>query len=354
MKKINYSLVFIIAIFIALVNPVNAVCIDNKVTVYTNIQDAIVTIKTPEPGAKKLLGLGEVWDIGSGYTLTIQSINANSETVTLVFKKNGSVLDNKVVSVGETYKYGSIFSVNLDIVFAGMYTDMVRFKYIYFLSEPYFWWEPHSGITSMKSGDQWYWESNYIDFSEENTWKVSYGSIDGYLKPLNETQTIDGRNCIEFTGVYRGGDITITSNIAEASFTLSGPGGYSKSGSGPSWNDYNVMGGSYNVNFMNVIGYTTSGVQEKTVSPGSVTYFSATYTPILTPSTPIHTTPTPTYIPTPTPIHTTPTSTYKPTPTPTPPIPDDNIDTNVIVALIGALATIIAAYFGYRAAKRNK
>ena len=51
----------------------------------------------------------------------------------------------------------------------------------------------------------------------------------------------------------------------------------------------------------------------------------------------------PTLTPTPTPTHST------PTPTPRKPY----IDTNVIVALIGALATIIAAYFGYRAAKKK-
>jgi len=33
--------------------------------------------------------------------------------------------------------------------------------------------------------------------------------------------------------------------------------------------------------------------------------------------------------------------------------PSGNIDTNVIVALIGALAAIITAYFGYRAAKKK-
>lgn len=308
-----------------MVSPVDAVCIDNKVTVYTNIQDVVVSIQTPVPfsTAKKTLREGETWDIGSGYTLTIQSINVNSDTATLVFKKNGSVLDNKVVSGGQTYTHDSIFSANLDTVFVGVTTNITQFKYIYFLSEPYLWWKPQSGTTSMKSGDQWYWESNYIDFSEENMWKVSYGSIDGYLKQANETKTIDGRNCIEFTGVYRGGDITITSNIAEASFTIRGPGGYSKSGGGTSWKDYNVMGGSYTVNFMDVSGYTTSGVQEKTITSGSVTYFSATYS-LLPTSTPPPTL-TPTSIPT--------TTSYLggEGATPTPHIPDSNIDTNVKV-----------------------
>ena len=73
--------------------------------------------------------------------------------------------------------------------------------------------------------------------------------------------------------------------------------------------------------------------------------------------------PTLTLTPTPTLIHSTLTPTSIPTTTaspggegatPTPRKPDDNIDTNVIVALISALATIIAAYLGYRAAKKNK
>lgn len=332
MKEINFSLLFIIVVSIAMVSPVDAVCIDNKVTVYSNIQDADVSIQTPAPfsSAKQTVREFETWDIGSGYTLTIQSINVLSNTATIVFKRNGSVLDNKVVSGGQTYTYDSIFTANLDAVFVGMTGNIVQFKYIYFLSEPYLWQEPQSGTTSLKSGDQWYWESNYIDFSEERKWKVSYGNIDGYLKPDDETQTVGGMNCIEFSGVYRGGDITVTSNLAEATFTVSGPGGYNKIGSGNSWNDYNVMGGSYTVNFMNVSGYTTSEDETKIVTPGSVTYFSATYTPLPTSAT-----------------------AYPGAEgvTPTPDIGD--IDTNVIVALIGAIATIIVAYIGYNAAKKK-
>jgi len=70
MKEINYLILFIIAVSIALVNPVDAVCIDNKVTVCTNIQDAIVTIQTPDLDKSKLLKVDEIWDIGKGYTLT--------------------------------------------------------------------------------------------------------------------------------------------------------------------------------------------------------------------------------------------------------------------------------------------
>jgi len=123
------------------------------------------------------------------------------------------------------------------------------------------------------------------------------------------------------------------------------------------------------VDFLDVSGYSVTAAQTKTVTPGSVVYFSATYTPLPIPSTPIPIIPTPIpstpipTIPTPTPstpMPTTPTSTPTPTAYPggegatqTPQIPDGNIDTNVIVALIGALATIIVGYLGYRATKKK-
>jgi hypothetical protein len=370
MKEINFSIFFIILVFISLVNPVDAVCIDNKVTVYTNIKDAVVTIQTPELDREKTLREGGTWDIGSGYTLTVQSINITTyvfpskkgvtySKATLVFKSYDSVLDNKVLSRGQTYTFDSIFSAKIDDIFSGMSIigtnnpDYTTLTNIYFLSEPYYWRIPQSGTTSIISGDKWYWKSNYINFSEENRWKVSYDSIDGYLKPENENQTADGRNCIEFIGFYTGGVITITTNIAEASFTISGPGGYSKSGSGTSWNANNVMGGSYTVTFMDVSGYTTPITQTRTVTPSSETYFNATYTPLHAP-----TTPTPTSTSTPT---STPTSTSMPTTTASPggegaTETNENKDYNytiVMVALIGALATIIAAYFGYLATKKK-
>ena len=371
MKEINYLILFIIAVSIALVNPVDAVCIDNKVTVCTNIQDAIVTIQTPDLDKSKLLKVDEIWDIGKGYTLTTQQIDVESGKAWFVLSRNGSLVESEVLVVGDYYNYNNIFSAYIGCVFTGMTTNLVKLENIKFLSEPYYWWKTSSGTTSMKSENQWYWESNFINFNEEKTWKVFYGNIDGYLKPENETQTAADRNCIEFKGVYRGGDIIITSNIAEASFTINGPGDYIKSGSETLWNDYNVKGGSYTVDFLDVSGYSVTAAQTKTVTPGSVVYFSATYTPLPIPSTPIPIIPTPipsTPIPTiptqtpSTPMPTTPTPTPTPTPTAypggegatqTPQIPDGNIDTNVIVALIGALATIIVGYLGYRAAKKK-
>lgn len=50
MKQINFIVMFVIAASVSMVNPVDAVCIDNKVTVYTNIKNVAVTIQTPDYG----------------------------------------------------------------------------------------------------------------------------------------------------------------------------------------------------------------------------------------------------------------------------------------------------------------
>jgi len=377
MKKINYLILILIsiAVYIAPVNPIDADCNDKKVTVNTNIRDAIVTIQASNLDKTKLLEVGEIWDIGEGYTLTAQEIDVDGGKVWFDLSRNGSSVKSRVVPVGEYYRYNNIFSANLEVVFAGMNTNLAKLRKIYFFSEPYYWCKTSSGTTSINSENQWYWTSNPIDFVEENEWRVSYSSIDGYLKPENETQTASDWNCIEFTGFYKGGDIIITSNIAEASFTISGPGDYIKSGSGTYWDDYNVIGGSYTVDFFDVSGYSVTAAQTKILTPGNVAYFNATYTPLPIPSTPI-TTPTPTSSTTPIPTESTagpggdgitPTPTLSTTPMPTestagpdgdgitstPEIPDDNEDTNVIVALIGAFATIIVAYIGYHAAKKK-
>jgi hypothetical protein len=282
----KYLLVFIIAIaaFLAPIIPVDAVCNGNRIDVFTNIQDASVTIKAPvnmdSAIAKKTLALGETWYIGSGYSLTVQTIDARTtpRQTWLVFSRNGVQLDEKILSVGQTYSYSDIFSAYIDAIFAGA-TDMMQLRYIYFLSQPYFW-ETNYGTTSLRSGGQWYWESNDIYFSSYGSWTVSYGNVEGYLTPANETKSVAGNNCIEFTGVYSGGDIMVTSNIAEASFTVSGPGGYSKSGSSTSWSDQDVRGGSYTVTFVDVSGYITPQVQTKFLSPGSTVYFSGPYVAI--------------------------------------------------------------------------
>ncbi|MCK4796117.1 MAG: hypothetical protein KAT05_01980 [Spirochaetes bacterium] len=338
MNEIKYLSLFLI-VCVALVNPVNAVCIENKVSVYTNIQDSIVTIKTSDDYGFAHLWEGETWDIEDGYTLKLQSVDLSVEprTITIVFSNNGSVLEEKTVIMnGNSYGYRNIFSAIPKIIEIRNY-KLVKFEYIYFLGEPYLWWHPQSGITSMKFENEWFWESNYINFNEEKMWKVSFENIDGYLTPVNETETVSEWNCIEFIGIYRGADIEITSNIPEASFIVSGPEGYSKSGSGETWNDDNIMGGTYNVTFMNVSGYITPIAQAKYITPGIVAYFSAIYSA---------TTPTPSTSPTPASTS----STSKPSEltflqTPTSIFNIDFIQLLILAVVAGSFA-ILAAYIG--------
>jgi len=95
--------------------------------------------------------------------------------------RNGSLVESEVVAEGNYYNYNNIFSAYLVCTFAGMNTNLVKLENIKFLSEPYYWCKTSSGTTSMKSENQWYWESNFINFNEEKTWKVFYGNIDwGY------------------------------------------------------------------------------------------------------------------------------------------------------------------------------
>ncbi len=278
MKVNKYLPLFIIVIvaFATFVDFVEADCTD-KAIVYTNIQDAPVTVKSPDMDASKLIRIGESWDVGNGYTFTAIEIDVDGSKAWFDFSRYGDTLDSKVVSEGDTYSYDDIFSATLDTVFAGMNTNLAKINNIYFFSEPYFW-ETYSGKTSTRSGDLWYWESEKELISKES-WTVSYGSVEGYLIPANETKYRVGRSCVEFTGYYEGGYINVTTDISSAAFTISGPKGYSKSGKGTSWSDQNVIGGSYTVTFEDVDEYTTPASQTMSVTPGSAITFNATYLP---------------------------------------------------------------------------
>jgi|GEM_PF-6534914 len=79
---------------------------------------------------KKTLTVGETWYLDNNYALTAQSINAkvNPRTVRLILSKDGSQIDDKIVSMGETYSYGNILSTKIDTIFSGATAEMVQFK----------------------------------------------------------------------------------------------------------------------------------------------------------------------------------------------------------------------------------
>ncbi len=95
---------------------------------------------------KKSLTVGETWDIGYGYTITAQSIDAKASPrqAWLVFSKNGKKLDDKVLAQGQIYTYEANFGdegsvpilvTYLDSVFAGATSDMVQLRYTFLTSD---------------------------------------------------------------------------------------------------------------------------------------------------------------------------------------------------------------------------
>ncbi|MFA4957833.1 MAG: S-layer protein domain-containing protein [Candidatus Methanoperedens sp.] len=79
---------------------------------------------------KKTMTVGETWYLDNNYALIAQSINAkvNPRTVRLILSKDGSQLDDKIVSLGEKYSYGNIFSTKIDAIFSGATAELVQFK----------------------------------------------------------------------------------------------------------------------------------------------------------------------------------------------------------------------------------
>jgi S-layer protein (TIGR01567 family) len=110
---------------------------------------------------KKTLTVGETWEIGGGYTLTANSIDAKAtpRQVWLTLNKDGVKKDDKVVTSGGTssdpiYTYVEksncgetdvpLFVTYVDSVFAGATTDMVQFRYT---------WLINPTCTEVKSSD---------------------------------------------------------------------------------------------------------------------------------------------------------------------------------------------------------
>ncbi len=105
---------------------------------------------------KKSLTVGETWDIGDGWTLTAQSIDAKASPrqVWLVLSKNGTKLDDKVIAQGRTYVYIEknfagesdvpLFVTYIDSVFAGATSDMVQLRYT---------WAISTSVTEVKCAD---------------------------------------------------------------------------------------------------------------------------------------------------------------------------------------------------------
>lgn len=95
---------------------------------------------------KTVLIVGQTWDIGGGYTLTIQSIDAqsNPKRAWLVLSKDGVKLDDRMVNQGEVYVYSKkslasesdvpVFVTYIDSVIPGK-LDSVQLRYTWAISD---------------------------------------------------------------------------------------------------------------------------------------------------------------------------------------------------------------------------
>jgi S-layer protein (TIGR01567 family) len=117
---------------------------------------------------KQTLTVGQTWEIGGGYTLTAQSIDARStpRLAWFVLSKDGAKLDDKVIEAASTdskndgstqgvYTYYAniggesnvpIFVTYIDSVFSGATSDMVQLKYT---------WLIESKILEIKASDMY-------------------------------------------------------------------------------------------------------------------------------------------------------------------------------------------------------
>jgi|GEM_PF-1766521 len=105
---------------------------------------------------KKTLTIGETWDIGDGWTLMAQSIDAKAtpRQAWLVLSKDGVKLEDEVVENGNVFIYkkdiggksdAPLFVTYIDSIFAGATSDMMQLKYT---------WAISPDATIIKEGDE--------------------------------------------------------------------------------------------------------------------------------------------------------------------------------------------------------
>ncbi len=94
-------------------------------SVYLNLASAPSRIVDGTSGGSTLT-VGETWDIGDGWTIQANSIDAKAtpKQIWITLSRNGIKLDDKILSEGETYNYNNIFSLRIASIYAGATSDM--------------------------------------------------------------------------------------------------------------------------------------------------------------------------------------------------------------------------------------
>ncbi len=96
-------------------------------SIYLNLASApSQTVDGTSVGKKITLAVGETWNIGDGWSVQAQAIDARAKPrqIWLTLSRNGIKLDDRVLVEGETYNYNNIFSVKIASIYAGDVSDM--------------------------------------------------------------------------------------------------------------------------------------------------------------------------------------------------------------------------------------
>ncbi|MGB7758548.1 MAG: LamG-like jellyroll fold domain-containing protein [Bryobacteraceae bacterium] len=142
------------------------------------------------------------------------------------------------------------------------------------------------GITAGPDGNLW-----FTEVSGNNIGRITPGGVikeftvpTAASRPDGITEGPDGNlwfteesgNKIGRIVIAPGtGTIQVTTDLSAATFTLSGPAGYT--GSGTSWTQANAPTGAYTITFGAVPGYTTPAPQTQTLTTGGTITFAGAY-----------------------------------------------------------------------------
>ena len=114
------------------------------------------------------------------------------------------------------------------------------------------------------------------------SYTITFGSVNGCSTPASQTSSLASGGTLSFTGNYQNcvGNISIQSNIANATFTLSRTGGASVTGGGPFPITLpNMPIDTYTITFNPIAGYLTPVAQTQLLAIGGSTVFQGNFSP---------------------------------------------------------------------------
>jgi S-layer protein (TIGR01567 family) len=211
---------------------------------------------------KRTLTVGETWEMGDGYTLTVQSIDArsNPRQARVVLSKDGAKLDDKFIefatsdatNIGTTqgvYTYYAniggesnvpIFVTYVDSIFSGATSDMVQLKYT---------WLIENKVLEVKSNDAYgvfkvNTETPDLTLKSDSNIFLSRGSTIDLVDNLKFKVSDSPDNDVRFYPMV----LRNASNLWEVRGSVANAAALYESGAGFIWNSENFPGFWYDLN----------------------------------------------------------------------------------------------------------